>query len=300
MTPGRPLHLLCTPLLLLLFGVFGQEGRAQESEREVARRVVQLESEIEALLANLSPEARDRVLALVEALKEETLKEEKGATTDASAAAPPPTSGSSAGEKPAERVADSAASEEMAPSVTAAQRSPAASRSPDAATTPTSAPPPRPLPTAPTPSPSAADPSVSESSCLPLALFDTSGDGVLSGADRLWRHFYLETDLPKNDGIVSLFELDIRSVALDVETYGVKGDAEGYIQRGSTYRFQLIGRAARRARDGLLAVDATGLARNGTVRLLDAEGNELEGFQVLSGGQTLAFASGERVSPLCR
>lgn len=135
--------------------------------------------------------------------------------------------------------------------------------------------------------------------CQPLLGFDTNQDGALSGGDRLWRHFYLATGGAQDDGFVSLFELDVRSVALDVSSFGTKGDSEGYVVRGDRYRFELIGRVSRRVPSGLLAVDADGLARNGSARLLDENGDPLGGMQVLESGQRFAFEDGSEFPVGC-
>lgn len=317
-----PAFLLFLPLGTLLWADVAS-AQATTSEQRLAERLLELEEAIEELLAQLSPEGRARVRALAAALKE--------AENDAAGKSEAPTAA-----EPAARLDERAGVREAIPPRQPPAVEPTAATPRVVAkepATPTAASPEdeapnverdateTPIAAQPTESATGAAPPIDAEArqaaegkaavadrtsdaptdaCQPLAPFDTSGDGLLSGADRLWRHFYLETDLPKDDGIVSLFDLDIRSVALEVDSYGVKGDAEGYVQRTSRYRFQLIGRAARKVRDGFLAVDAGGLARNGTLVLLDASGNELDGIQVLQAGQILALASGEQVPVLCR
>ncbi|HVS65472.1 MAG TPA: hypothetical protein VMT85_18435 [Thermoanaerobaculia bacterium] len=131
------------------------------------------------------------------------------------------------------------------------------------------------------------------SRCRPLAVLDTNGDARVSGADRYWRHLYLRLD----DGeLVSLFELDIREVATDLDEYTTAEDFVGDVSIGDEAVFHLVGRRRGGSR-GSLALDADGLRRGDGPSLVDAEGRPADGIQPLRAGDSLIGADG-RTHPL--
>ena len=158
------------------------------------------------------------------------------------------------------------------------------------------------VPTARPSSPAATSPDVAAGSaptCSPLIGLDSNEDGVLSGADRLWRHVYLTIDDASKDGVLSLFELNIRSVALDLRSFSTKGDAEGYVRRGQDFRFQLIGKIARKIPSGRLTLDASGIGRSGSLQLINSAGEKLDGFQILNPDHSLLWPDGTRTALGC-
>ena len=131
--------------------------------------------------------------------------------------------------------------------------------------------------------------------CRPLAVLDTDGDGQVSGSDRYWRHLYLRLD----DGETSsLFDLDIRQIAVELDVYTTDRDFVGDVSVGDEAVFHLVPRRRGPSR-GSLAIDADGLRRGEGPSLVDREGRPLEGIQVLSAGSALVDADGNTHTIRC-
>jgi len=131
--------------------------------------------------------------------------------------------------------------------------------------------------------------------CRPLAVLDTDGDGQVSGSDRHWRHLYLRLD----DGeVLSLFDLDIRQVAVELDEYTTDRDFVGEVSVGDEAVFHLVPRRRGPSR-GSLAIDADGLRRGDGLSLVDREGRPLEGIQVLSAGSAVVDADGNTHTIRC-
>jgi hypothetical protein len=127
--------------------------------------------------------------------------------------------------------------------------------------------------------------------CNTLLSFDWDGDGSVSGADRYWRHLYLWVD-ENGDGSMAesevrhLFYHDVRALSVDLDRYtgheGISGDVD---VDTSAIRLRLV--SSKGDEDGVLVVDASGLARGGELELVDAEGTPLAGLQAFAPGQAL-------------
>jgi hypothetical protein len=134
--------------------------------------------------------------------------------------------------------------------------------------------------------------------CRPLAPLDSDGDGQVSGADRYWRHLYLWDDANANGQVdageaVSLFELDIRSVSVELDRYTTDKDFVGDVSAGAEAVFHLIARRKGPSRRSL-ALDADGLRRGEGPSLVDAADAERTGIQPLRRGDALIDSAGDR------
>lgn len=145
--------------------------------------------------------------------------------------------------------------------------------------------------------PEVARPAPSRPGCRALAVLDSNADGQVTGADRYWRHLYLE--LQGEDEPVSLFDLDIRGVTVELDAYTTEQDFVGDIAFDDEAVFRLVGR--RRGPDrGSLAIDADGLRRGEGPSLVDAEGQPLRGIQRIRAGQALVDGNGARHPIACQ
>jgi hypothetical protein len=128
--------------------------------------------------------------------------------------------------------------------------------------------------------------------CGGFLLFDTNGDGLISGADRQWRFVRLWFDA--GDGTLeeteleSLFDLGVRQIDVGLRFYtNVDGDSED-VDAGDVIELTQVGRGNATRRRGALVIEADRLARGGVLVLIDSDGNSLSGYQPLGSGTLLA------------
>lgn len=254
-------------------------------------RLRALQQEIESLLASLSPEDRDQARRL---LAEERAEESAPATDSASpdveggesrpaaASQQPRSAGSSVA---SERLVLSDPTEPLEPTE---PREPAENAQPSAPWEPSRAA----LASA---GDRESDPTAATArACRGLRLLDHDGDGALTGADRYWRHLYLDlgSDRAMTEEPISVFEAGVRRIALDLRSFVDDSDRVGYLEFGERVRLDVVVRRRRGVESGVLIVDADDLARFGGPRIQNAEGELLGGWQPLRRG--LVFVVGDR------
>ncbi len=253
---------LALGLLFLLAALNGAAAQVEAgdglSDDQIVERVLELRRELDALLAALPADLRDEI-------------ERRLAAADPSEAPGPPeaiASLESALSSGSEAVATSpdfaAAAVEAIPATSATPTAPAISATP------------------------AAD------SCAELAVFDTNGDGAVSGFDRYWRLFRLWRD--DGDGkieppeIFGLYDAEVREFSSSLRRYetldGVRGEV---LLVGGWVTFELMGKKGGPA---TLMVDAERLSRGGELTLVDADGAALGGLHRL-GEMSMLSAGGE-------
>ncbi|REJ72973.1 MAG: hypothetical protein DWQ30_25520, partial [Acidobacteria bacterium] len=140
--------------------------------------------------------------------------------------------------------------------------------------------------------------------CNTLALFDSSGDGLFSGSDRHWRHFYLWNDdgdaAVSPEEITSLFDAGVRQVRLDLQRFDAVGDRSGEIEVGAY--IVLRSPSARRskfANSGRLVLDTDDVLRSRGPRLVGPSGETLAGLQPIVAGLSLVLPDGQRIALDC-
>ncbi|HVS14407.1 MAG TPA: hypothetical protein VMV46_10800 [Thermoanaerobaculia bacterium] len=268
----RPALRLAAPALLLAAALPSSAAARQEKPAAappdaVVQRILELQREIERLLASLPPELR----AEVERRLAEGIAEPEPTPPVPRAAEPEVVEPETV--EPVEAAPDPEEPEPGAPSAAGTSAS---------------------HPVAPGP---AADPPAA-SSCRPLALLDSDGDDQVSGADRYWRHLYLWADAD-GDGAIdegeapSLFELDVRSVSVELDRYTTDDDFVGDVALGDVAELRLVGRR-RDADRRTLVIDADGLRRGHGPALVDARGEPVLGLQPLRRGWALVDEDGRR------
>ncbi len=142
--------------------------------------------------------------------------------------------------------------------------------------------------------------------CNTMQPLDENGDGIVSSADRYWRHVYLWTD--KNGDrqiqdreVASAYDRRIREIAVSLETFvrikGGLGEVRIEDRIVLDLRGDGFGERARRD-DAILVVDAGALARGNGPRLFGPGGEPLEGFQPFRAGLRLELA-GETIALNC-
>ncbi len=271
----------------LVGGAQEAESPAEASDDPRIERILELRAELERLLANLPPELRGEV-------------ERRWRQRLARLPPPPATSRAPAPGSVAKGEPESALEEETAASAPAALEAVESSPAPEAPATeakaPEISPPAAPRPTF--PAPKRRPVRYEEQGCDTLEAFDGDGDDFLTAADRYWRHFYLLLD-GKSGEIESLFELGIRQVAIRLGSYTTDKGARGSIDVARTVRFELVGKAQKRALRGDLMIDADGLARGGELFLVDGGGATVEGHQALRPDLRLESSGGESRRLLC-
>ena len=139
--------------------------------------------------------------------------------------------------------------------------------------------------------------------CGTLAPLDSNEDGVLSGADRYWRYLRLELEGGgaglESQGPASLYELGIRTIDVNLESYTTHDKERGDIDVDEAIHIELVGKGRLVGESGVLVIDADRLARGGEVRLVDGAGTLPAGFQTLRPGLALEIADGRRLPFLC-
>lgn len=246
----------------------GSDAAAADSEA-VIEQILELRAQLEALLSALPPELRDEVERRWQARIEAT-------TGDA---APPEAATVEAPEVTPEPDVAIASSPEADTSI-----------EPEAAAKEIE-------------QPADAQPTT-EQACVHLAVFDTNGDRVVSSGDRYWRYLRLWND--NGDGVVneeleidSLFELGIRHIRVELDYYSLPEDVTGDIELGEQVRFVMTG-LERGASSALLVVQAERMSRGGEVRLADASGEPLIGYQPISSSIIAETEDGRRLPLVCR
>jgi hypothetical protein len=281
--PGSPLApaLLALALAAAIVGSAPAASRAQGPDREreqapqqVVERILELQLEIDELLRALDPDLR----AAVERELESRLAR-PAADADR-----------------VERVPDE-------PPAVETPEAPEAPGAPGAAPATGSSRPPEPAPAREPAAPDLPTAPPPPSACRPLALLDSDGDGRVSGADRYWRHLYLWHDADGDRAIddgerLSLFELDVRWVAVELDSYGTDDDFVGDVVLGEEAVFRLVGRRKESDRRAL-ALDADGLRRGDGPALVDDAGAPLSGVQPLRRGSAMLDADGSRFGFPC-
>ena len=160
----------------------------------------------------------------------------------------------------------------------------------------------RPAPAPPVSLPTPSRPAPAE--CRGLAAFDRDADGIVSAADRGWRHFYLWQDdgdavLEENE-VISLFELDVRALDASRRTYTTASGFVGDLEIGDGVTLDVPAR--RRGADferGELVVDNDGLRRAGEPTVRSASGQELAGYQPLRRESRLVSSDGTAITLPC-
>ncbi len=257
------------------------------SPEEIVERILELQRQIDELLAALPPEVRDEVRRrLAEPATEPAVADTEPVVAEATPepAAPEPAAPEPAAPEPA--APEPAAPEPAAPEPAA----PAASEPAITAEAPA------------TPSsdgiPKLLERRSRRPPCTTLLALDENGDGKVSSADRYWRYVYLWTDR-NGDGrlqereVESAYDRKVREIAVSLETFiRAKGNL-GEIRVEDQIVLDLRGDGfSQRSRgdDGVLVVDADALARGDGPRLLAAGGEPLAGYQAFRAGLRLEVA----------
>ena len=252
-----------------------QESPPPEDVERIIEEILQLRGEADALLEALSPELRDEVERRWEELQ----------------AAPPEDLGEGASD-PVSSIADSPEPADTAPV--------------PAEVGATAVPEPELEPEAEDQSPAASE-VVSEpepaKECDSLGPLDTNGDGVISASDRNWRYLRLRADMGgRSTNMVeleSLYDLDIREIDVNLRFYELDDGAAGDIFIDDRIRFELLSKRKSGRRSMILFIQASRLARGGSLRLVDGSGALLAGDQPLAPGVALQTAEGSRLPLLC-
>lgn len=139
--------------------------------------------------------------------------------------------------------------------------------------------------------------------CGGFHLFDTNGDGVISGADRQWRFFRLWFD--NGDGnldeteLESLFELGVRQIDVNLHFYtNEEGNSED-VDAGELIELIQVGTGKSPRRTGVLVINSDRLARDGVLNISGSEGDPLSGYQPLDAESFLAGETGDRFPMIC-
>jgi len=245
------------------------------AEARVIARILELQGEIDELLASLPPHLRDEV-------RERLIQLQAPVETPPPAAEPAP----EAAAEPAPEAATGAAPQ-------AASSAPGAGGS-------RSGPPPLVAPSLPA--------KIEPTSCNTLWLFDTDRSGNVDGADRYWRHLYLWRDkngdgLLQDEEVLSAYEHGVRQIAVALDSFRRKNESVGEIEIDRYVILDVQGNGfdgiTGNGDDGALVVDASRLQRGVGPQLLSPEGEELEGFQPFRHGLRLRQDSGEELLLSC-
>ncbi|MEE8526656.1 MAG: hypothetical protein V3T72_22190 [Thermoanaerobaculia bacterium] len=229
---------------------FARDTAADEalSEDEIVERILDLQRQIDELVAELPAEARERLTRRLAATAPER-------APDASAP-----------------IAVPATPVEPAPE-------PAAVPAPPAVAAPAAAPAPQPLRRRLTRRPH----------CNFLEVLDSNQDGKVSALDRYWRHLYLWSDSNgdrqvQDDEVASAYDLKVREIALDLDTFIFKKGHIGEIRVERFVTLDVGGDGLGSADDRVLVVDATKLGRGTGPRISSADDEPLAGFQPFQEG----------------
>jgi hypothetical protein len=97
----------------------------------------------------------------------------------------------------------------------------------------------------------------------------------------------------------SLYDLDIREIDVNLRFYKLADGFTGDITLDDRIRFGLLSKRKSGKRPMILFIQASRLARSGSLRLVDASGALLAGDQPLAPGVALQTAEGKRLPLLC-
>jgi hypothetical protein len=291
---------------------------ADNEERKRVEKALELRERLEALLEELSPEARGEFERLwAERLRAEAELAPASSTVIESEAAAPsapepvPAQGEAAPEPgvgvepqlPVREASETPAPAEAAQSeaqTVPSEEPPRQRDSPVSGPSPATPPAPRPLEPVPGPAPDPAAPR--EHTCNTLYVLDSNGDGFVSGADRFWRYLGLWSDngdgLLTDDEVQTLFKLRIRKVSARLYSYTTVKDVDGGVWLEDRIYFDLPGKG--RQSRATLTINAGGLARSDDFWLEDGEGNRLEGLIAIESGVAVVSATTGRHPILCR
>ncbi len=263
----------------------GQESPPPEDVERIIEEILQLRGEAEALLETLPPELREEVERRWLELQ----------------VVPP--------EVPAETVSRPAPAVEVPPEP---DLGPEDSAPLPAEMAPAQEPTPEPEPeTELEPAPESRPSAISEvepepepaKACDSLGPLDSNGDGVISASDRNWRYLRLRADIGGKStsmgDLESLYDLGIREIDVNLRFYKLDDGFKGDITIDDRIRFELAGKRKSSRRSMILFVQASRLARSGSLRLVDASGALLAGDQPLAPGVALQTAEGKRLPLLC-
>jgi len=137
--------------------------------------------------------------------------------------------------------------------------------------------------------------------CNTLQLFDTSGDGAVSGSDRFWRYLRLWID-GNRDGVVQEsevqhpFDFGIVEISGRLTVFRTDKKGVGDIHREDRLYFEPLGK---RKETGVLMVDASRIQRGDGLTLLSENLDVLEGLQAFRAGLSLRSADGETLLLNC-
>ena len=260
-----------------------QESPPPEDVERIIEEILQLRGEAEALLETLPPELREKVERRWLGLQ----------------VVPP--------EVPAEAVSQPAPTVEAPPEPDAGREG---SASPPAEMAPAQEPTTEPEPeTELEPAPESEPSVISEvepepaKECDSLGPFDSNGDGVISASDRNWRYLRLRADIGGKStsmgDLESLYDLGIREIDVNLRFYKSDDGAAGDIFIDDRIRFKLLSKRKSVRRSMILFIQASRLARGGSLRLIDGSGALLAGDQPLAPGVALQTAEGSRLPLLC-
>ena len=134
--------------------------------------------------------------------------------------------------------------------------------------------------------------------CNFLDALDGNGDGKISALDRYWRHLHLWSDTNgdrtvQEGEVVSVYERNVREIAVDLSTFIRKKGTLGEIRVGDSLLLDVRGDGFGGGDDAVLVVDATRLKRGAGPELLSASGEPLDGFQPFEEGARLRGSDGE-------
>jgi hypothetical protein len=147
-----------------------------------------------------------------------------------------------------------------------------------------------------------AAPAAARVRCNTLRPFDTSGDGILTGADRYWRYLKLWLDAdgdgrPAPNEWIHPFELGIVEIELDLRRFHNEDGSDGEIEReDGRLRFFPLGK---HGDSGVLGVETTRIRRGDGLDFRAPDGEPLEGIQELRPGLEIVPSSGDPVTINC-
>ena len=286
----------------LLPTVGAQEASTPPSQEALVERILELQRQIEELMANLPPAAQaelrkrlatppapPKIVAVPSPEPTQVLAVPKVEP------APPTASVPHEGDR-------QSITTEAAPEITAAPEA-----TPVLEATPT----PAPTPPVATAAPNDVVPKLIKrrsrrAPCNTLHRLDENGDGKINSSDRYWRYFYLWTDKNRDRQVQdrevdSAYDRKVREIAVSLETFIRTKGSLGEVRIEDQVVLDLRGDGfSERARgdDGVLVVDTDALARGNGPRLLDASGEPLAGFQPFRSGLRLEL-SGEVTALNC-
>lgn len=155
---------------------------------------------------------------------------------------------------------------------------------------------------------SSAKPSA-RATCNTLVHFDTRPDGRIDAGDRFWRYLHLWTDANGNGEVEdrevrSAFDAGVRGISVRVDRFESEKGGVGLIRIDRWIVFDprgdgFAGGIGGSTDDGALTVDASALGRFSGPKLLDADGQPLNGMQPFRPGLRLRDESGQIVELSC-